>query len=169
MITKEILEEAEFAKNHLMNSSLDERCKKSLLRLLNLSTMATNGISTEEKIQKITETIYGLVLSQITFLDTVDKKIENANKKQCENCKAMAHATQVEDEERKKKIIDEYKKKMGIPLANINSSDNISNKSWTDIAKELAIKPWTYIIFGLIIISPYGVQIVKLILDSFMK
>lgn len=50
MVTKEVLEEAEFAKNHLMNSNLDDRCKKSLLRLLNTATIATNGISTEEKI-----------------------------------------------------------------------------------------------------------------------
>lgn len=51
------------AKNHLMQSNLDEKCKKSLLRLLNISTLATNGISLEEKVQKITEIIYGLVLS----------------------------------------------------------------------------------------------------------
>lgn len=50
MISKEVLEEAEFAKSHLMNSTLDDRCKKSLLRLLNTATLATNGISTEEKI-----------------------------------------------------------------------------------------------------------------------
>jgi hypothetical protein len=75
MITKEIQEEAEFAKNHLMNSSLDDRCKKSLLRLINTATLATNGVSTEEKIQKITEAIQGLVMAQITFLDSVDKKI----------------------------------------------------------------------------------------------
>ena len=37
-------------------------------------------VHTVEKIQKITEAIQGLVLSQITFLDTVDKKIATANK-----------------------------------------------------------------------------------------
>ena len=42
-LNKDIVEEAEFAKNHLMQSTLDEKCKKSLLRLLNVSTMATNG------------------------------------------------------------------------------------------------------------------------------
>jgi hypothetical protein len=62
-LNKDIIEEAEFAKNHLMQSDLDDKCKKSLLRLLNVSTMATNGISTEEKVQKITEIIQGLVIS----------------------------------------------------------------------------------------------------------
>ena len=105
-LSKEILEEAELAKNHLMNSSLDDRCKKSLLRLLNTTTLATNGLSVEEKIQKITESIHGLILSQITFLDTVDKKIDTANKAQCVNCKAMHHANEVEEEKERQKIID---------------------------------------------------------------
>ena len=62
-LSKEIEEEVEFAKNHLMASSLDDRCKKSLLRLLSTATLATNGLSVEEKIQKITEAIFGLVIS----------------------------------------------------------------------------------------------------------
>ena len=49
-ISKEIIEETEFAKSHLMQSSLDEKCKKSLLRLISISTTATNGISLEEKV-----------------------------------------------------------------------------------------------------------------------
>lgn len=49
-LSKEILEETEFAKNSLMQSNLDDKCKKSLLRLLNISTLATNGISLEEKV-----------------------------------------------------------------------------------------------------------------------
>jgi len=62
-ISKEILEETEFAKNHLLQSNLDDKCKKSLLRLINISTLATNGISLEEKVQKVTEAICGMVLS----------------------------------------------------------------------------------------------------------
>lgn len=98
-LSKEIAEESEFAKTQLMNSDLDDRCKRSLLRLINCSMMATNGISTEEKIQKITEAIHGLVLSQITFLDTVDKKIQQANKEQCKTCEAMQYVHGVKSEE----------------------------------------------------------------------
>lgn len=47
---KDIVEDAEFAKNHLLQSSLDEKCKKQLLKLLNVSAEATNGISLEEKV-----------------------------------------------------------------------------------------------------------------------
>lgn len=114
MLRKEIVEEAEFAKSRLMSSSLDDRVKKPLLRLLNTATMATNGISTEEKIQKITETIQGLVMSQITFMDTIDQKIEAANKKHCETCKAMKYTQQMEQEKEQAEIIQKWKEANGI-------------------------------------------------------
>ena len=43
-------EDVEFAKNHLMQSNFDESFKKRLLKLLNSSKAATNGISLEEKV-----------------------------------------------------------------------------------------------------------------------
>lgn len=49
-ISKDILEETEFAKSHLMQSGLDDKCKKSLLRLIGTATTATNGLSLEEKV-----------------------------------------------------------------------------------------------------------------------
>ena len=167
MVTKEVLEEAEFAKNHLMNSNLDDRCKKSLLRLLNTATIATNGISTEEKIQKITEAIQGLVLSQITFLDAVDKKIENANKAQCKSCKAMAHANAIEEEEQKEKLINEWKAANGIDDKKL--SDKQQDDTWIGFLKQLLLKPGMWIVVTLLIISPYGVEIVKMMLDAFAK
>ena len=166
MLTKEIQEEAEFAKNHLMNSNLDDRCKKSLLRLLNISTMATNGISTEEKIQKITEAIQGLVLSQITFLDTVDKKIEKANKEQCNNCKAMRHANKVEEEAEREEIIRKWKEANGIFDDNKAKDDE---KTWTQLAKELVLKPYVWIVVSLLVIAPNGVQIIQMLMDKFGK
>lgn len=162
---KEIFEEAEFAKNHIMNSNLDQRCKKALLRLLNTSTLATNGLSVEEKIQKITEAIQGLVLSQITFLDTVDKKIENANREQCHNCKAMQHAKEVDEEKQKQEFISEWKAANGITD---DKKDDIPD-SWQDVFKSMLLKPYIYIVGCLMVISPYGAEIVKLIIESFAK
>lgn len=173
MLTKEILEEAEFAKNHLMNSSLDDRCKKSLLRLLNTATMATNGISTDQKIQKITEAIQGLVLSQITFLDTVDKKIEKANKEQCKKCKAMAHAEMVEAEEAKKKLIEDWKAANGITDDDLKQDSkgdgDKKQNSWSDVIKKIVIQPGMWIFLTILTISPYGVDIVNAILQFFAK
>lgn len=166
MLTKEILEEAEFAKSHLMNSSLDDRCKKSLLRLLNTATLATNGISTEEKIQKITEAIQGLVLSQITFLDTVDKKIEKANKEQCISCKAMRHANEVEEQKEREEIIAKWKEANGYKDDEDSAADS-SNKSWSQVAKDVVSKPWCWVAVIALVIAPNGVNIVKLLIDAF--
>jgi hypothetical protein len=49
-LSKEIEEDTEFAKSQLMSSDLDAGSKKALLRLLNVSMEATNGISVDEKI-----------------------------------------------------------------------------------------------------------------------
>ena len=165
-LSKEILEEPELAKNHLMNSSLDDRCKKSLLRLLNTTTLATNGLSVEEKIQKITESIHGLILSQITFLDTVDKKIETANKAQCVSCKAMRHANEVEEEKEHQKIIEQWKEANGIADKN---ADDDSADSWPSVIRKILLKPYPYVVLGVLVISPYGVDIVKMLLETFAK
>ena len=165
-LSKEILEEAELAKNHLMNSSLDDRCKKSLLRLLNTTTLATNGLTVEEKIQKITESIHGLILSQITFLDTVDKKIETANKAQCVSCKAMRHANEVEEEKEHQKIIEQWKEANGIADKN---ADDDSADSWASVIRKILLKPYPYVVLGVLVISPYGVDIVKMFLETFAK
>lgn len=52
----------------------------------------------------------GLVVSQVTFLDAVDKKIDNANKEQCKTCKAMKHANDVEEQKKQEEIIEAWKK-----------------------------------------------------------
>ena len=160
-LSKEIEEEVEFAKNHLMSSSLDDRCKKSLLRLLNTATLATNGLSVEEKIQKITEAIFGLVLSQLTFLDTVDKKIENANKAQCVSCKAMKHANDVEEEEKNKKLIEDWKTANGI----VDKKDEEAEDGWTGFLKQLLLKPYVYVVASILAISPYGIEIIRMIMQ----
>ena len=165
-LSKEIEEEVEFAKNHLMSSSLDDRCKKSLLRLLNTATLATNGLSVEEKIQKITESIHGLILSQITFLDTVDKKIDTANKAQCVSCKAMRHANEVEEEKEHQKIIEQWKEANGITDKN---ADDDSADSWASVIRKILLKPYPYVVLGVLVISPYGVDIVKMFLETFAK
>ena len=160
-LSKEIEEEVELAKNHLMSSGLDDRCKKSLLRLLNTATLATNGLSVEEKIQKITEAIFGLVLSQLTFLDTVDKKIENANKAQCVSCKAMKHATEVEEEEKNRKLIEDWKAANGI----VDKKDEEAADGWTVFLKQLLLKPYVYVVASILAISPYGLEIIRMIMQ----
>lgn len=113
-LSKDIIEDAEFAKHHLMQSSLDEKCKKQLLKLLDVSTEATNGISLEEKVQKITEAIQGMIISQITFLDSIDKKIVSTHEQRCNECKALKIANDIEEQKRQEEIINAWKEANGI-------------------------------------------------------
>lgn len=168
-ISKEILEETEFAKNHLLQSNLDDKCKKSLLRLINISTLATNGISLEEKVQKVTEAICGMVLSQITFLDSVDKKIENANKEQCNSCKAMKLALDVEEQKKQEEIINAWKEANGYKEPKDNSNVESSSMTIVGVVKTILVKPWAWLFGSLLVFSPYGVQIVNALLDFFSK
>lgn len=62
-VSDNIAEDTEFAKTKIMQMSVDEKCKKTLVSLLNNAAAATNGISLEQKVQKITESIVGLVIS----------------------------------------------------------------------------------------------------------
>lgn len=166
-LSKEIEEDTEFAKNHLMQSSLNEKCKKSLLRLLNTSTLATNGISIEEKVQKITEAILGMVISQITFLDSVDKKIETSNKEQCKKCKAMKLANNVEEQKKKDEIIEAWKQANGIKDNSSSSNVDMSKMSIIDTAKTVLTKPWAWIFGSILVFSPYGVDIINAFLNFF--
>lgn len=163
----EILEEAELAKSHLMGSNLDDRCKKSLMRLLNISTMATNGLSVEEKIQKITEAIHGLVLSQITFLDSVDKKIAKANAEKCKDCKAMRHADDMEAREEREEIIKQWKQANGI--SDEPAREDPAQDGWIGFFKKLVTQPAMWVFLTFLAISPYGVDIVKAILEVWAK
>ena len=50
-------DDVELTKNYVTNSTMSDEYKKLYLRLINISTIAINGISSEEKIQKMTECI----------------------------------------------------------------------------------------------------------------
>jgi len=48
--TKDMIDDAEFAKTRIANSNMSDNYKKLYIKLINLTTTATNGISPEEKI-----------------------------------------------------------------------------------------------------------------------
>ena len=72
------MDESELAKSYISNSDFDDDYKKQLLRLINTTTLTTNGISPEQKIQKMTEAIHLLAVSQVTFITKIDEKIEKS-------------------------------------------------------------------------------------------
>ena len=167
--SKENLEEIEFAKNHLLaKSSLDETCKKKLLKLLNTAAIATNGISLEEKVQKVTEAIFGMVIAQMAFLDSIEKRIDTSNKEQCKNCKAMKLANDVEEQKKQEEIIKAWKDANGYKDKD-ESKGSLSTMSVVDVLKTILVKPYAWVFGSILVFSPYGVQIVNAILNFFSK
>mgnify|MGYP001772880264 CR=1 FL=1 len=111
--TKEALDDAELVNSYITNPELSDAYKRTYLRLINISTLATNGISVDEKIQKMTECIQLLAVTQGMYLANIDQKIDTAiyraNRKQCQECKAMAHAVDVEQEKHDRQVLEQYK------------------------------------------------------------
>lgn len=179
-LSQEIQDESELAKSYVANSDLDDEYKKILLRLINISTLTTNGISPEEKIQKMTEAIHLLAITQVSFITKVDEKIQksiqNANNSQCQTCKAMKHTNDVEEEEKWKEKLSEYKQKMGITddndSKNTQKTDETSNQtniSILDTIKQICLKPYVWIFGSVLVFSPYGVEIIKTLIQFFGK
>ena len=167
--TKEALDDAELVKSYITNSELSDDYKRTYLRLINISTLATNGISVDEKIQKMTECIQLLAVTQGMYLANIDRKIDTAidraNRKQCQECKAMAHAVDVEQEKHDRQILEQYKEQLGLN----NKAATSVEKTWSDVFKEVLSQPYIYVIGCLLAISPYGVEIIKTILEFFEK
>ena len=179
-LSQEIQDESDLAKSYVANSDLDDDYKKTLLRLIHISTLTTNGISPEEKIQKMTEAIHLLAISQVTFITKIDEKIEksiqNANIKQCSSCKAMKHANDVEEEEKWKEKLSEYKQKMGITddndSKNTQKTDETSIQtdiSMLDTIKQICLKPYVWIFGSVLVFSPYGMEILKTLIQFWGK
>ena len=179
-LSQEIQDESDLAKSYVANSDLDDDYKKTLLRLIHISTLTTNGISPEEKIQKMTEAIHLLAISQVTFITKIDEKIEksiqNANIKQCSRCKAMKHANDVEEEEKWKEKLSEYKQKMGITddndSKNTQKTDETSIQtdiSMLDTIKQICLKPYVWIFGSVLVFSPYGMEILKTLIQFWGK
>lgn len=166
--TKDIIDDSELAKSYITSSNMSDDYKRTYLKLINITTMATNGISPEEKIQKMTEAIQLLAVTQGMFMSNIDQKINeavaSANRVQCVECKAMKHAIQVEQKEKDQEIIERYKEQMGI-----KNDENVESKSWNEVLKIMLTKPYIYIVGSILIFSPYGVEILKTILNFCSK
>lgn len=163
--TKEMLDEAELAKSYITNSDMSDDSKRTYLRLINITTEATNGISPEQKIQKMTEAILLLAASQAKYIVSMDEKIDRAvqkaNLKQCQACRAMKHAVEVEKREEQERMIESWKQANGY----YDRPEQEGVATWADTLKTILTKPYLYIFMTLAIISPYGVQIVEKILQ----
>lgn len=171
---KHISDDAELAKNYIIGSSMSDEYKRIYIRLINISTLATNGITPEEKIQKMTECIQLLAITQGMYLSDIDQKIQtaidNSNKSQCNNCKAMKYANEIEKADHEKKLLDDYLESLGIKKGENQAEVKKTNEmTWQDIIKQILLKPYIYVVLCLISISPHGVEILKTIMQFIDK
>lgn len=51
----------------------------------------------------------------------------------------------------------------------INDDENVGEKSWSEVFKTMLTKPYVYIVGSILLFSPYGVEIVKSILNFYSK
>lgn len=170
-ISPDILNESELAKAKILNSnSLDEDYKKSLLNLINVTTLATNGITTDEKIQKMTEAIHMLAISQVSFITQVEesvvKSIENVSIQHCSNCKAMKHAEVIEEKEAQEKLLEDWRKANKLPHPAVkdkkNIKDEIINLLFTAIQQ-----PFMWIAVAILGLSPHSANILTALKNLF--
>ena len=165
-LTQDIQNSTELAKSQVVNSGFSDDYKKLLMQLLNTTAIATNGITPEEKIQKMTEAIQMLAVSQVSFIAHIDEHIVEINKKQCEDCKAMKMAIAIEEKEKNERIISQYKKEHDI-LSDDFATNQIAYRY--SIVKNIFLKPYIYIFGCVAVFSPFLSDIVKMILDFFSK
>lgn len=176
-MSPEISENYELTKNHVLQSDLPDSDKNTALKLLNICALATNGISMEEKIQKMSESVFSLISWQMKFLTSINAIVENQTKKEylthCKECKGYKHAVEVEKEKEQQELLDAYLKTMGIrkPLKEQRDSlnDNMSQipHSFCDTIKMILLKPYPYIFLSIAVFSPFIVDILKLIFSRF--
>lgn len=174
-------------------NDLDEDYKNQLYDMISLTTTATNGISQEEKIQKMTEAMHQLTISQIDFITSINKHInksliesskkieaminttqqtiqttiQNATISHCQSCKALRHAEDVEKKEAYQSIVN-------MTTNSSTTSDNITPKkavTWSEFIQDtfskVFLQPWVWIFLAIISISPYSVNIIQAIKDIF--
>ena len=164
-MNQEIVDNAELAKSYITSSSMSDDYKKAYIKLLNITTMATNGLSPEDKIQKMTEAIQLLAITQGMYMvnieKTIDDAVQKANQKQCASCKAMKHAMEVEEEEKNRKLIEDWKAANGI----VDKKDEEAVDGWIVFLKKLLLKPYVYVVASILAISPYGIEIIRMIMQ----
>lgn len=110
-----------------------------------------------------------MVLSQITFLDSIEKKIIIANQEKCNSCKAMKLANEVEEQKRQEEIINAWKEANGIKDKPQQSSVDVEKMSIIDTTKMILLKPWCWIFGTIVAFSPYGVDMLNAILKFFSR
>lgn len=80
----------------------------------------------------------------------------------------MAHAEDIEQAKEKEQLIEEWKRANGITDESL-AKDAADGQGWLGFLKKLLVQPGLWVFLTILTISPYGVDIVKAILQFCQK
>ena len=76
----------------------------------------------------------------------------------------MKHANDVEEEEKNRKLIEDWKAANGIVDKKAEEAEEAAD-GWTVFLKQLLLKPYVYVVASILAISPYGIEIIRMIMQ----
>lgn len=182
-IKTNILTDAELAKSTVVSSSLDEDVKKSLVNFITYSALSTNGISTEQKIQSLTECMAAFASAIGMYMSKADERLNKLEADFHEE-----HPTEKLDKlkhiEQELSEVETYRNINGI-IPNIRIDGECiadivhqNKEQQSDISKnnnvlsrifDILEKPAVWIFGCVTVSSPFAFDIIKEILEYFSK
>lgn len=141
----QIKSEFDLAQSHVSNNTtLSDAYKAQLFKLLNTTAEATNGLTVEQKIQRLTESVFSLVVAHTIFICHNDENIESIAKQQI-----TRHENRCQN------------------YSNIYSKDKADKTPWDlkNFLKDLLLKPYPWVFLSVASFSPFFPQI----LDTLSK
>lgn len=183
-VKTKIISGAEIVKTTVLNSQLDDTIKENLITFINNAVTATNGISQEEKIQSLTESMASLATNIATFMCKTKGKLDEIESR-VDEIQPTDKLDQIKLFEQKLSEAENYRKINGI-AANISiSDDNIKsivkgikntgniesteNLTYRDKIINIFKAPWPWIFGMFLVFSPHFNDLLHALQQYFAK
>lgn len=173
-----ILSDSDLAKATVMSSPLDDDTKRSLVTLLTQSAQATNGITPEEKIQSLTESMCGLATSLAIYMSKADQRLTQIEA-EYKSEHPTDHTDKMKKYEQNLHDVEEYRNLNGIVpnirikgtgLADhIDECKDAKDDKFIDRLFELFHRPYIWIFGCVAVCSPYANDVIGTLIKTFCK
>lgn len=183
-VKTKIISGAEIVKTTVLNSQLDDTIKENLITFINNAVTATNGISQEEKIQSLTESMASLATNIASFMCRTKGELDKIEAR-VDELQPADKLDQIKLFEQKLTEVENYRKINGI-AANISISDaNIKsivkeiksanaaepteNLTYRDKIINIFKAPWPWIFGMFLVFSPHFTDLLHALQQYFAK
>lgn len=183
-VKTKIISGAEIVKTTVLNSQLDDTIKENLITFINNAVTATNGISQEEKIQSLTESMASLATNIASFMCKTKGKLDEIESR-VDELHPADKLDQIKLFEQKLTEVENYRKINGI-AANISISDaniksivkEIKSANAAEPAENLTYRdkiinifkaPWPWIFGMFLVFSPHFTDLLNALQQYFAK